>query len=201
MLRACNDAQTTKSNHKLKQEPHCASPCEGTPVDAPNTLQPWFLRRAIRLHDASHHCIVAAFLRPSPRNRGIDMKMMIAIAGVALTIASSAAVAQERAGDAALGALSGAVVLGPIGAVAGAVVGYTAGPSIARSWGLRRSKTARHGRQPVKQTSQRRPSPGNNQLSARNQAPAPIAAPPQPTPRAVPAPAPTMAAPPAQGFD
>lgn len=129
------------------------------------------------------------------------MKMMIAIAGVALTIASSAAVAQERAGDAALGALSGAVVLGPIGAVAGAVVGYTAGPSIARSWGLRRSKTARHGRQPAKQTSQRRPSPSSNQLSARNQAPAPIAAPPQPAPRAVPAPAPTRAAPPAQGFD
>jgi hypothetical protein len=52
----------------------------------------------------------------------------------------SGAVAQERAGDAALGALSGAVVLGPVGAVAGAVVGYTAGPSISRSWGLRRSE-------------------------------------------------------------
>ena len=48
--------------------------------------------------------------------------------------------AQERAGDAALGALSGAVVLGPVGAVAGAVVGYTAGPSISHSWGLRRSE-------------------------------------------------------------
>jgi len=48
--------------------------------------------------------------------------------------------AQERGGDAALGALSGAVVLGPVGAVAGAVVGYAAGPSIARSWGLRRSQ-------------------------------------------------------------
>ncbi len=48
--------------------------------------------------------------------------------------------AQERAGDAVLGALSGAVVLGPVGAVAGAVVGYTAGPSISRSWRLRRSE-------------------------------------------------------------
>jgi hypothetical protein len=47
------------------------------------------------------------------------------------------ALAQERAGDAALGALSGAVLLGPVGAVAGAVVGYTAGPSIAQAWGLR----------------------------------------------------------------
>jgi hypothetical protein len=34
--------------------------------------------------------------------------------------------------------LAGAVVLGPIGLVAGAAVGYTAGPSIASSWGLRR---------------------------------------------------------------
>ena len=41
--------------------------------------------------------------------------------------------------DAALGALSGAIVLGPIGAVAGAAVGYAAGPAIASTWGLRRS--------------------------------------------------------------
>jgi hypothetical protein len=58
-------------------------------------------------------------------------------AAVALVVlAAPAARAQERAGSAALGALSGAVVLGPVGAVAGAVVGYTAGPAIARSWGL-----------------------------------------------------------------
>jgi hypothetical protein len=37
---------------------------------------------------------------------------------------SESAFAQERTADAALGALSGAVVLGPLGAVAGAVVGY-----------------------------------------------------------------------------
>jgi len=54
--------------------------------------------------------------------------------------------AQERAGDAAMGALSGAVVLGPVGAVAGAVVGYTTGPDIARSWGLRRTERRHHGR-------------------------------------------------------
>jgi hypothetical protein len=48
--------------------------------------------------------------------------------------------AQERTGDAALGALSGAVVLGPIGAIAGGVVGYTKGPAIARSWGLSRRR-------------------------------------------------------------
>jgi hypothetical protein len=67
------------------------------------------------------------------------MKKILAAAAVTLTFAPSGVLAQERTGDAALGALSGAVVLGPIGAVAGAVVGYTTGPSIAQSWGLRRS--------------------------------------------------------------
>ena len=51
----------------------------------------------------------------------------------------TSAVAGERTGDAALGALSGALVLGPVGAVAGAVVGYTTGPDIAHAWGLRSS--------------------------------------------------------------
>ncbi|ABE61075.1 conserved hypothetical protein [Nitrobacter hamburgensis X14] len=71
------------------------------------------------------------------------MKIIVTVVALALPLLSSAALAQERAGSAALGALSGAVVLGPVGAVAGAVVGYTAGPSIAHSWGLRRSSTKR----------------------------------------------------------
>ena len=54
-------------------------------------------------------------------------------AAMILLLAPSAALAQERATDAALGAVAGAVVLGPIGAVAGAFVGYSAGPSISRS--------------------------------------------------------------------
>jgi hypothetical protein len=62
-----------------------------------------------------------------------------------LALAPSAALAQ-RAGDAALGAVAGAVVLGPVGAVAGAFVGYTAGPSISRSWGLEGSRSTRHRR-------------------------------------------------------
>ena len=69
------------------------------------------------------------------------MKKIIITLVMATTLTPLGAVAQERVGDAALGALSGAVVLGPVGAVAGAVVGYTAGPAIASSWGLRR-----HGR-------------------------------------------------------
>ena len=71
------------------------------------------------------------------------MKKMIPGLVVALALMSSAAMAQERAGDAALGAVSGAVVLGPIGAVAGAFVGYTAGPSIANAWGVRHSSYPR----------------------------------------------------------
>ena len=95
------------------------------------------------------------------------MKKKIAIVALALSLVSSLAIAQERAGDAALGALSGAVVLGPIGAVAGAVVGYTAGPSISRSW-RRRSSGARPVQRPARQAT--RPSSGDSQLASRNQA-------------------------------
>jgi hypothetical protein len=66
------------------------------------------------------------------------MKTLIAVAVIATALAPLSVLAQERTGDAALGALSGAVVFGPVGAVAGAVVGYTTGPAIASSWGLRR---------------------------------------------------------------
>jgi hypothetical protein len=71
------------------------------------------------------------------------MKWKIALSILALSLATQASADEHRGGDAALGALSGAVVLGPIGAVAGAVVGYTAGPSIAHAWGFRRSSTTR----------------------------------------------------------
>ncbi|MEO8320086.1 MAG: hypothetical protein ABI561_17385 [Bradyrhizobium sp.] len=78
-------------------------------------------------------------------------------AAVILVIATSAASAQHRAGDAALGAVSGAIVLGPVGAVAGAFIGYSAGPSIARSWGIDRSRASRQRRQAA-----------NNQASSDN---------------------------------
>jgi hypothetical protein len=74
------------------------------------------------------------------------MKKTVAIVALGLSLTSAAAMAAERTTDAALGAFSGAVVLGPIGAVAGALVGYTAGPSISHSWGLRRSSAARQAR-------------------------------------------------------
>jgi hypothetical protein len=74
------------------------------------------------------------------------IRTLAAAAAVLALMASTAMAAEHRGGDAALGALSGAVVFGPVGAVAGAVVGYTAGPSIARSWGLHRSRAARQSR-------------------------------------------------------
>jgi len=67
------------------------------------------------------------------------MKQILAAVVMTMALAPLGASAQERMGDAALGGLSGAIVLGPVGAVAGIVVGYAAGPSISRSWGLKRS--------------------------------------------------------------
>jgi hypothetical protein len=77
---------------------------------------------------------------------GGNMKTMIAIAVIATALAPLGALAQERVGDAALGGLSGAVVFGPVGVLAGAVVGYTTGPAIASSWGLRRHYHRRYAR-------------------------------------------------------
>jgi hypothetical protein len=68
------------------------------------------------------------------------MKPFLAAMAIVVSLAPAAALAQERVGDAALGGLSGALVLGPVGAVAGIVIGYTAGPSISRSWGLNRDR-------------------------------------------------------------
>jgi hypothetical protein len=106
------------------------------------------------------------------------MKKMIAVTALGLSLISSAAIAAERATDAAIGAVSGAVVFGPIGAVAGAVVGYSAGPSISHSWSSRRSRAAH---QRIKTNAQEaRASVSANQQPAgdRMSAPPPAAAPP-----------------------
>ncbi|MBR1198179.1 hypothetical protein JQ634_18245 [Bradyrhizobium sp. AUGA SZCCT0240] len=79
------------------------------------------------------------------------MTKALTAAAIILMLAPSVAFAQHRASDAALGAVSGAVVLGPIGAVAGAFIGYSAGPAIARSWGIERSGPPRQRRQASKE--------------------------------------------------
>jgi len=70
------------------------------------------------------------------------MKLTKSMLVVAIAIIPMTAGAQERAGNAAIGAVAGAVVFGPVGALAGAAVGYTAGQGIARDWGLRRGRPA-----------------------------------------------------------
>ncbi len=133
------------------------------------------------------------------------MTKVLIIAVTMLACAPASALAQERAGDAALGAVSGAVVLGPVGAVAGALIGYTAGPSIARSWGLRGSQSARH-RQPPPRRAAATGSPSrtreamaaNGQMRAAGNPAPPVQAPPVQAAPAAPAYSP---APPVQGFD
>ena len=103
------------------------------------------------------------------------------------SLVSFEAKAQERAGDAALGAVSGAVVLGPIGAVAGAIVGFTAGPSISRSWGVRRSAS----RARVQRTSQTNAVPDPQTTGQAS----------SPPPARSPEPPPATKPPPVQGFE
>jgi hypothetical protein len=112
------------------------------------------------------------FVRQSGESQ---MKKITASVALSLALMSSAAMAQERAGDAALGALSGAVVLGPIGAVAGAVIGYTAGPSISNSWGLNRSSAPRQARRAASRDA--RVPPGDSQPVPNQSAPKDQAAP------------------------
>ena len=66
----------------------------------------------------------------------------VLVAG-ALLVVPTVASADERVGDAALGALSGALVGGSIGAVAGGVIGFTAGPAISGEWFHRRRSKPR----------------------------------------------------------
>jgi hypothetical protein len=133
-------------------------------------------------------------------------KKLIATA-IALALAPVGAQAQERVGDAALGAASG-IILGPVGIVAGAVVGYTMGPNIASAWGVRRHRVsqrrAAHYARRAPHASTAAPAaataaPGSQVASVQTDEPAP-----PPTPLAVPAAPAPAAAPetvPVQGFE
>src|SRR5260370_40945923 len=78
---------------------------------------------------------------PCDALEGTAMKKLFVAALIAGSFISFEARAQNRAGDAALGAVSGAVVLGPVGAVAGSFIGYTAGPPGPRASGIGRAPT------------------------------------------------------------
>jgi hypothetical protein len=148
-------------------------------------------RSADRAEPQNTLLLAAFFALVNGATLGMAMKKLVVCVALALSLTSVAAKAAERAGDAALGALSGAVVLGPIGAVAGAVVGYTAGPHIARSWGLRRS--AAHGGRRVSRQEAGAPV-GDTRPAMRSQAS-------MPAPPSAPKPNPAYAGPPAQGLD
>jgi hypothetical protein len=126
------------------------------------------------------------------------MKKLLVAVVIAGSFVSAEAIAQGRAGDAAIGAVSGAVVLGPVGAVAGAVIGFTAGPSIANAWGVRRSDSRSRTR-PATQTSLANPTPRAREPGTQEQAAAKITPPPPAKPsETLPA---KKDAPPVQGFD
>ena len=57
----------------------------------------------------------------------------LAASALALLIATSAARAENRLVDGLMGAGAGALVAGPVGLVAGGVIGYSAGPHISCS--------------------------------------------------------------------
>ncbi|MGA8772591.1 MAG: hypothetical protein WCF79_15960 [Rhodomicrobium sp.] len=64
------------------------------------------------------------------------MKKAFVCMVTATFVLSSGAYAGERPLDAGLGLVSGAVVFGPVGAIAGGVIGYTKGPAISHTLGL-----------------------------------------------------------------
>ena len=61
----------------------------------------------------------------------------LSLAAALMVVPVSAAVAAERLIDGVLGGAAGGLVLGPVGLVGGAIIGATAGPGIAKSWGLK----------------------------------------------------------------
>jgi len=57
-------------------------------------------------------------------------KSLVVTLALGLSLASDAAYADDRALDGVLGLGAGALVFGPVGLIAGGVIGYAAGPNI-----------------------------------------------------------------------
>jgi hypothetical protein len=69
----------------------------------------------------------------------------VTLAAAAFVVLTSAAAnAGERVIGAGVGAVSGAIVAGPVGFVGGGVIGYVAGPEIACGLGINRCYRHRH---------------------------------------------------------
>src|SRR6266540_507262 len=97
-------------------------------------MEPFNRFRIVGLRVLLNHVVVVEW-----RNAMKSIFSAVAIVAV-VAVAPTVAGAQERIGEGAMGAAAGAVVFGPVGAIAGGLVGYTAGPDIARSWGLKRHR-------------------------------------------------------------
>jgi hypothetical protein len=69
-------------------------------------------------------------------------KSLVAALALGLSLAAGQALADDRGIDGLLGAGAGALVFGPVGLVAGGVIGYSAGPKI--NCGLRGGCGHRH---------------------------------------------------------
>lgn len=71
------------------------------------------------------------------------MLRKISLTAMFVTLMVSQALADDvdRGVEAALGGAAGGLIFGPIGLVAGAITGYTAGPAISHSWGLDRNQS------------------------------------------------------------
>jgi hypothetical protein len=67
----------------------------------------------------------------------------IAFSVLLSTLMLTPVAAGERLGDGAMGALAGAAVAGPVGLVAGGVIGYAAGPNISERLGINKPRHRR----------------------------------------------------------
>lgn len=127
------------------------------------------------------------------------MKKQLAATAVVLLCGVSAVHADERAGGAAVGAVSGALILGPVGAVAGAAIGYVAGASAKASKPKRIvSRPARRG--PATAAASPRPAGAGTATAPTATTPTVTTGTASPEPRKS-AERPDPATPPMQGFD